>query len=146
VALPFLAAGPTALRTLRDTVGLYIVLSAEYSTNLQAEVIAPPKGLTIEPVREVMASGDERSKAYAGYLMVLLGDRSGLDTLISYYRQQPRERYGDEWAKLVYRAIAVTNDPSLVPVLEEIYNGYNKSDTYRIRTSYWTLRSLNGEQ
>jgi HEAT repeat protein len=146
VAVPYLAGGPSAMRTLRGSIDLSYVSMSEHISENQPVVIKPPTGLAIEAVREVMASGDDRTKAYAGYLLVLLGDRSGMDPLLSFYRAQPKRSYDDEWAKLVYRAVTFTNDPSLVPVLDEIYGVFNKSDTYRIRTFYWTIRSMTGDE
>jgi hypothetical protein len=145
-ALPYLAGGSTHIRILRGSFSLTYVSVAEYAADSQSIVVAPPKGLEIEPVRRAMAAGDERTKAYAGYLLVLLGERSGLDPLLAYYRAQPRRPYDDQWAQLVYRAITFVNDPALVPTLEEIYSGYDKSDTWRIRTFYWTIRTMTGDQ
>jgi hypothetical protein len=73
--------------------------------------------------------------------MSLLGDPSGMEPLLQYWR-----RHGDtssEWHKLVYRAIAVTDDPKYIPVLRDIYG---KLDQGEMSEFYWTIRIMSGPE
>jgi len=48
-----------------------------------------------------------------------------------------------DWKKLVYRAIAVVDDPKYIPVLREIYG---KLDQYEMSEFYWTIRIMTGPE
>jgi HEAT repeat protein len=144
-AVPYLAGGGNAIRLLRGTIDLnFAGDQSMYISQGQAVVIAAPQGLTAEAVRQAMAGGDAAMQGYGGYLLVLLGDRSGLEPLLNIWRMKSVRE--DQWTQLVYRAVAFTNDPNLVPVLEEVYRSYDKQNTWQIRTFYWTIRSMTGER
>jgi hypothetical protein len=99
-----------------------------------------PKGLKVEMVRPFLKSDDPRVRANAGYLLALLGEADGLETLLLYWRA--KERTDTEWQKLVYRAISALKDDSQVRIVEEIYR--LDKDRYTVRDLYWTIRSMEG--
>ena len=75
------------------------------------------------------------------YLLALLGDPGGMDALLKYWKEQPKKY--NEWHRLVYRAIAVLDDPKYLPVLQEIYTNLEE---YEVREFYWTIRIMNGPE
>jgi HEAT repeat protein len=147
VALPYLAAGGEAITRLRGSAYLYGVTTRSITSYTvgdgQVIVVKPPDGLKADPLRAVLATPgvDADLAGYAGYLLVLLGDRSGLDPLLAAARGYTME---SPWDQLVYRAIATANDASRVPVLEEIFNAMMKRNNYQVRDFYWTIRSMTG--
>ena len=54
-----------------------------------------------------------------------------------------QQKSSSEWSKLVYRAIAVIDDPKYIPVLREIYG---KLDKYERDEFYWTIRIMSGPE
>jgi hypothetical protein len=76
-----------------------------------------------------------------GYLLALMGDRSGMDSLLDYWRNNREDQSAQ---RLVYRAAAALRADDMVPVLEEIYAGYAKQPYY-VREFYWTIRLIGGE-
>lgn len=100
----------------------------------------PPEGLSTDHVRSLMDNTDPVVAAHAGYLMALLGEPEGLNPLLRLWRE------GDgEWKLdcLVYRAIAMLNDPSRIPVLKKIYG---RVDGYQMKDFYWTIRIMSGPE
>jgi len=100
----------------------------------------PPAGLSTDDVRSLMDNTDPVVAAHAGYLMALLGEPEGLHPLLRLWRE------GDgEWKLdcLVYRAIAMLNDPSQIQVLKEIYG---RLDGYQMKDFYWTIRIMSGPE
>ena len=73
---------------------------------------------------------------------MLLGERQGMDPLVRYWRSAGS---GDETFRLVYRAIAVTDEPSYVPILREIYGNFEPDD-YVVPDFYWTIRIMSGPE
>ena len=140
-ALVYLANGPEAVTQLRKS--LYVSTSfpsTRYGSNT-AVVLEPPRGLTAEALRPLLAGGDPADAACAGYLLCLLGDRAGLDPLVTYYREHGRQDHG--LRRLVFRAVAAIGDDSLVPILDEAYKD-SEGDSYDVREYYWTIRTMNG--
>ena len=147
VALPYLAAGGEAIMRLRGSAYLYGVTTrsaVSYSVGDGAVItVNPPTGLKPDPLRAVLATPgvDADLAGYAGYLLVLLGDRSGMAPLLAAARGHSLE---SPWDQLLYRAIATANDASRVPVLEEVFDAMMKGNNYQVRDFYWTIRTMTG--
>src|SRR5437763_254099 len=84
---------------------------------------SPPRPRA-EPVLSALTDGDEEPVATAGYLLALVQDRTGIQTVIRYWRNTANT----ERARLVYRSVAALNDDTRTPVLEEIYSSTDKND------------------
>ena len=87
----------------------------------------PPAGVAVEDVRPLAGDSDPEAAACAGYVLVLLGESDGMARLLQHWRQH--EGGSDEWDKLVYRAIAVLDDPKYIPVLRQIHNKIAEANT-----------------
>jgi hypothetical protein len=144
VALRFLCFGNRGVYELRDTVQLSTP-SISYSDSIgesQPVVIAAPTGLKPEMVRPMLKDTDPSNAACAGYLLCLLGDKSGLGPLVKHWKES-NQRDGD-WRRLVYRAVAALDDDSLVPVLDDVYQSFGTDGRYYVREFYWTVRGMKG--
>ncbi|MGB6043009.1 MAG: HEAT repeat domain-containing protein, partial [Pirellulales bacterium] len=148
-SLAMLASGPDAVSQVRNYISVQQQRDINTNYNSGGKPIVPkaPSGLTIESVRPFLESEDAKVAAYAGYLATLLDETSGLDALIRQWRSEERSAWDDAWSKLVYRAIAHSNDSEQVPVLREIYQVYRKGDaTHQIKEFYWTIRIMDGAE
>lgn len=99
--------------------------------------------LTVEQLKPYQNSSDAPTAARVGYLMAMLGDPSGLDRLLDYWRQTKSD---DEWSKFVYEAISAVDDARYVPILEQIYESFRKDSPYLIRDFYWSIRTMHGPE
>ena len=106
--------------------------------------LAPPPGLKVEQLTPFLQNSDTDSTSRAAYLLALLGERRGVDTLIAQWNREKQDR-DHELRQRVYRAIAAIDDIAYVPVLEDIYASF-KDQRYYVREFYWTIRSLKGER
>ena len=108
---------------------------------------AVPPGIELESLRPLLEDENEEIAAYAGYFAVLLGDAGGMVPLLKYWekvKDMPSVMWDDGSAKvLVYRAVAVLDDPQYMPVLREIYGSL---DEYRVRDFYWSIRGMTGAE
>ncbi len=116
----------------------------------QSDAPELPPDLKPEHLRPLLDQGDPALAAQAGYLLVLLGDASGLEPLLRQWRalDTPAEelalpRDPDSLRRLVYRAIAALDDSSRIDVLREIYGTL---DEYEVRDFYWTIRVMTGPE
>jgi HEAT repeat protein len=144
LAMVYLIHGARQLAVMHDGIYLYSVLNSTfYSSTRSGQPIVPkpPDGLKLEDVRPLVGDANAEVAACAGYLMALLGDTSGMEPLLQYWRQHGET--SSEWKKLVYRAIAVSDDPKYIPVLREIYG---KLDEYEMSEFYWTIRIMSGSE
>jgi hypothetical protein len=145
VALQYLASGPNAMQQLREEVFLrYVQMSdpSDYIRQGTPVILQAPPGLKAEHLKPILKSGDHEAAAYAGYLLALLGERQGLDRLVAYWNENPKDQ---SVKRLVYRAVAAMNDDELTPIVERVYNTYDKDD-YSLREFYWTIRVMSGEK
>lgn len=144
IALQYLCFGARGIYELRGSIYLSInsVSLPETFGEGQPVVIEAPAGLKPEMVRPMLKDTDSSNAAAAGYLLCVLGDRSGLDPLVKRWREEKQR--DDEWRKLVYRAVAALNDDALVPVLEEVYKSFGTDGRYEVRDFYWTIRGMKG--
>ena len=101
----------------------------------------PPEGVTLEDVRPLLGDSDAEVAACAGYLLALLGEPTAWSRCCNTGGSTARTR--SEWKKLVYRAIAVIDDPKYIPVLREIYG---KLEQYEMSEFYWTIRIMSGPE
>ena len=132
LALKYLVLGGDALCSL--STGLFfggsITTTFEGRASGTPIVPKPPAGLTVADVRPLLADADPETAACAGYLLVLLDESDGMEPLLRQWREHGRG--DDRWSRLVYRAIAVANDPRHVPVLREIYGKLQEYDMFRV--------------
>lgn len=122
--------------------------SPQIMSDSSATAPQAPRGLKAESLRGLLGDTDPKIAAQAGYLLVLLKDPSGMEAVLRYWNSLPKN--ADDWSnmeagKIVYRAIAASNDDQYVPALQEIY-GLMKSQTWQLRDFYWTIRSMTGPQ
>jgi hypothetical protein len=85
----------------------------------------------------MLTDNNEELRALAGYVLAISGDSTGLKPLLAYW--QAKERDDDAWVRLVYQAIAATNDGSYLPVLMQVYKGLND---WEVNNFYWTIRNM----
>jgi HEAT repeat protein len=145
MALKFLATGGQEMNSLRGEIYLNVnnpdLERNTYVTQNTPVILDAPPGVTVELIKPLLADNDLETAAYAGYLLALMGDRSGLDSLLSYWRNNTREQHVQ---RLAYRAAAALRADDMVPVLEQIYAGYEKQQYY-VREFYWTIRLIGGD-
>jgi hypothetical protein len=149
IALQFLALGANNLRTLTGT-GMDVSLSLLQDSLMSSQVFGdggkiivpePPPLLKPEHVRPLLASSDPQSAANAGYLLTLFGEADGLEPLLRYWHAQ---KGNEQLDRLVYRSIAVLDDPSYIPILREIYS--RLKDESDVSEFYWTIRAMSGPE
>jgi HEAT repeat protein/thiol-disulfide isomerase/thioredoxin len=105
-----------------------------------------PKELTAEHLRPFLSSSDDEAVAQAAYLLAMLGEPTEMDRLIARWRKTRQSHNGEQWEKLVIEAIAASDEPRFVPVIEEIYRSMSGDRTYEVRSLYWTIRSMHGPE
>ncbi len=146
LAMIYLIHGTRELWNMHGGIYLYSVLNSTISFSSSRSGVPiipkPPEGLTLADVRPLLGDANAEVAASAGYLMALLGDPSGMKPLLQYWRQHGETSSG-EWKKLVYRAIAVSDDPKYIPALREIYS---KLEQYEMSEFYWTIRIMSGPE
>jgi HEAT repeat protein len=101
------------------------------------------KLLKPEQLRPYQRSSDAPTAARASYLIAMLGDPSGLDRLLDYWKQMKSD---DEWNKLAYEAISAGDDAKYVPILEQIYETFHKEESHLMRDFYWSIRTMHGPE
>lgn len=151
IAIPFLAVGREYQRRLHDELWVFssrtesMILNSG-DDNAAAEPIVKvtvPSGIPIKPLQDALTGGDPAMAGYAGYILVVMGDRRGYEPLLAMARTKSFSE--EPWRKLVYRAISKMNDPAQIPVLEQVYKSFEKQPYY-IKDFYWTIRSMTGPQ
>jgi hypothetical protein len=146
VAIKFLAMGTQALRYLPAT-EFWIdveetVSGADPFGSADKPIIPePPRRLKAEDVRPFLNDPDEEMAAYSGYLLALFGEREGLGVLLRYWRSRPEP--DESLDRLVYRAIAVTDDPQYIPLLRGILQRLDEGNASEF---YWTIRIMGGPE
>ncbi|MCP5120136.1 MAG: hypothetical protein GY953_55780, partial [bacterium] len=124
MAILYLAGGSSAIRQLRGYISLSINGDDGWDrygssgSNGQPIIPEPPKGLQVEQVRPLLADPDPRTAAYAGYLLALFDDPSGMEKLLQFWRKRKDPDAVvdvDQLDWLTYRAIAVLNNPRHLP-------------------------------
>jgi hypothetical protein len=143
MASKYLVHGPYTLRALPSGIFLNGDFSSEDRVRRSGTPIVPtpPASIAVEDVRPLAGDSDLEIAASAGYLLALRGEPDGLRPLLQYWRRQGQKH--DEWQRLVYRAIAVVDDPQYIPVLREIYGQLHG---YEFSEFYWTIRIMSGPE
>ncbi|MCE9546275.1 MAG: HEAT repeat domain-containing protein [Planctomycetia bacterium] len=147
IAIRMLALGPESLASLRgghfglqsrsrSTTYLSTRLYSSGDDNRHKPLAAPP-GLKKEDVVPLLKHADPQVAAFAGYLLALFGDSRGVPLLRDQWGGQPDRE--DPWTRLLYQAIAASNDPQYVPMLRDIYKQLRPWD---MSDFYWTIRAL----
>jgi HEAT repeat protein len=144
LGIVYLTQGANGLRRLSNSgyVG-NVVSSYSYSSSSDSSPIVPkpPEGIDAADVRPLLADADAKVAAGTGYLLVLLGEPDGLGPLLQYWRRHGQD--SSEWRRMVYRAIAVADDPKYIPALREIYG---KLQQHEMHEFYWTIRIMTGSE
>jgi hypothetical protein len=140
-ALSYLVRGPQSLGTLRQGISLRVDSSETAVRSGQPIVPQPPAGLRASQLLPLVDDSEAPVAADAGYLLALLGDARGLPPLLRYYRGEGKD--DQQTQRLVYRAIAVLDDSSQIPVLKKIYAGM---ESYYRSEFYWTIRIMTGPE
>lgn len=144
-ALTLLARGFDQGHGLRDG-KLYLNHPVRHVTHYRGQqnnTVEAPRGLDAGVLRPLLADAKPSIAAHAGYLLTLLHEPAGLEPLLRQWRADGSADHA--WARLVYRAIAALGDDGQVPILEEIYRGYNPQQSQlNIRDFYWSIRVLEG--
>jgi HEAT repeat protein/thioredoxin-like negative regulator of GroEL len=146
VALAYLAAGGEPIRIVEGEMYLnYSNPQLEFRifSEGSAVTIEPPAGVTAPMLDPLLKDPELENVAYASYLLCLLGQQQGTDTVVHWWQGH---RDDETWRRLAYRAIALTGDDGRTPVLEEIYATYDKRNGYEVRDFYWTIRVMKGPQ
>lgn len=149
LAIRYLGGGDNAItggvagtRLMREQTGYY--RHAFFSGNVQERVeVKPPAGLTAEPLRPYLKSSDKPLAGFAGYLLILLDEKEGFGPLEAAFKESDPD--DSPFPRLLYRAIARTNDESKLPLLETIYQTYKTEQQYALPEFYWTIRAMTGE-
>jgi HEAT repeat protein len=143
LGLKYLVHGPNELRSMGHGLYLHGTMDASFYNNPRGVPIVPkpPAGVAAEDVRPLAGSSDAETAASAGYLLAVMGEAEGIGPLVQYWRQH--EASSNQWRRLVYRAIAVIDDPKYIAVLREIYG---KLQDYEISEFYWTIRIMSGPE
>lgn len=98
-----------------------------------------PRGMKVEHLdRPELVISDE-SKAYVAYFQTLLGEDVSLKPLIEYWNDNDSN---EEVARLLYEAVATSNDDSLIPEVESAYEMLGRSDVSFSAGLYWTIRVM----
>lgn len=145
-AVTFLASGAEAIQLLRGSIYLQIsnpTFESTFTSQSAPVVLAPPPGLTADPIKPLLTDEDPQVAAAAGYLLALWGDRSGFDAVVLNWRAKVDD---DPARRLLYRAAAALREDNLTPLLEEVYRSYGKERNYMMGDFYWTIRNINGEK
>jgi hypothetical protein len=141
LALACLTDNQQQLAVFRDKIFSYVDIGTTSGWTDGTPIIPePPAGLEVAHVRPLRDDPDPLVAAQAGYLLALLGQRDGLDPLLSYWRSRDRN---DPVRRLVYRAIAVLDDSSRLADLNEIADSLVD---YELREFYWTVRIMSGPE
>lgn len=143
LALSVLVMGTGDLNYVRgDAFYIPVVYDSQvyYSSDRGPIIPTPPDGVEPDHVRPLLAHADPKTRAYAGYVLALSGEKEGLDALLQYWNGEGRQQRGIE--KLVYRAIAKQNAGEHLPLLREMYAGM---DEYDVGDFYWTIRIMSGD-
>ena len=141
-ALAYLALGESGVQSLS---GGEFQFAKRFSQHASArnEKDELPKELTADHVRPFLSSQDDDVAAATAYLLALLGEPAGLDRLIAHWRGAGAK--SQVWNKLLYEAIAASDDARHVPLLEEIYRSLAERP-YEVRELYWAIRSMHGPE
>ena len=130
-------------RYLRNSIYLTLPSGINFSHDPRKPQPLPTE-LDLELIMPFLNDENAETSAYASFVAVLLGEHSGMDILLKYWRTTDGElSENSSVATLVYRAIAATNDEQYVPILREIYG---KMDSYQVSEFYWTIRGMTGPE
>jgi HEAT repeat protein len=113
-----------------------------YLSDTEKQAADKLKGIAPEKVRPLLQDADPMVRARAGYLLALLGDKSGLPPLVQYWRDRAQDE--EKWALMVTRAVAAVGDDASVPVLEEIYRLYQAEIYTDLRHFFSSVNALKG--
>ena len=153
-ALAFLVEPNDDTLTLAD--GQFYIYTFQFRVNYdpsETKKTELPAELKAEQVLPFLRSGQEKTAAYAGYLLCMLDHEEGLPVLLRYWEAHAAR--DAVVSRLVYQAIAQLNSESHVPLLARIYQQFQNNDTddnshaaegFSVKDFYWTIRTMTGPQ
>jgi len=145
-ALSFLAFGEEVLN--RES-GIYLVENSySYSSNSDDVIVRipkPPEGMTLEHLdNKSLPEPDGRTTALVTYFKSLIEpEGTDLQPLIDYWTDEDDE---EDISKLVYEAIATTNNDELIPLVGKIFDKHGADSTRFAAHLYWTIRVMDGQR
>jgi hypothetical protein len=142
-----MAVDTDALEDLANGFSLHVVgtsRSSFYSSSSDKVIVPePPKHVTVDQVRPLIADADPQVAAYAGYVLSLLGEPEGLEPLLKYWRERSLKRPDSATDRLVYRAIVALDEAQQIGVLQQIAQ---RIDEHAASEFYWTIRGMTGPE
>jgi hypothetical protein len=151
ISLAYLAVGSDAVSSIaNEEISLNGSLFPSYfgSSSESGKPILPeaPERLDAKTLIPMLKSNDLQTAAYAGYLLTLLDQTEGLMSLINYWEKNGRQE--SRWTRLVYRAIAYSDESSYAPLLKSIYEKHIDKEGYSrdVQELYWTIRIMSGRE
>ena len=147
IALKYLALGNDEIAT--GPGGFHIrtqAVSRSYSSDDTPSpiVLSPPEGLMVEMLQPYLAGPSAEDAIYASHLMSLVNNFDGLPRLIDHWKINADDLSAQ---KLLYQAIAFSNDPKQIPVLQELYETMSLALYSRnMADFYWTIRTMTGPE
>ena len=142
-ALKYMAIGDEVLNgddNLRLTSGFS---SYGYSNNdVKVRIPKPPTGMTLEHLSPDDFEADDETVALTVYFRSLLDAETDLKPLLEYWSAEPKN---EDVAKLVYEAVASTNNDKLISHVEEIVDTHGERSTSFMANLYWTIRVMDGK-
>ncbi len=144
LAIQFLAVGEEALAEVEE----YSVFfrSNQYfygssNSEVKVRIPKPPKGLTLDHLAPKDLTLGAESKAYVAYFRSLLDPKADITDLLDRWRVN---KDFESTSKLVFEAVASTNNDDEIPIVEEIFKLHGKNDTSFAADLYWTIRVMDG--
>jgi HEAT repeat protein len=153
-ALAFFVEPADSTLTLAD--GQFYIYTFQFRGNYEqpdTKKIELPADLKAEQVLPLLRSRQEKTAAYAGYLLCMLDHEEGLPALLRYW--EAHSARDAAVSRLVYQAIAQLNSEAHVPLLARIYQQFQNSDAdesshggegFSVKDFYWTIRTMTGPQ
>ena len=114
-----------------------------YSNNeVKVRIPKPPTGMTLEHLSPDDFEADDETVALTVYFRSLLDAETDLKPLLEYWSAEPKN---EDVAKLVYEAVASTNNDKLISHVEEIVDTHGERSTSFMANLYWTIRVMDGK-
>ena len=144
LAVRFLAIGEDALGGPDEYSGFFSTSRYYYgnsNSEVKVRIPKPPKGLTLEHLAAEGLLLKDETKAYVSYFHSLLDPKANIDDLLNHWKL---DKSNESISKLVFEAVASTNNDEKISVVEEIYKLHGANDISFAAELYWTIRVMDG--
>lgn len=147
IALRYMAVGPESLNSSDNMPETIYLASRVYyyggnNNKVKVKIPKPPKGMTLEHLKRDDLKFDDETNALVTYYRVLLDNKTDIEPLLKFYSENMSN---EGIAKLVYEAVATTNNDIKIPIVEAIYDDHGEYDESFAANLYWTIRVMDGE-